>query len=182
MDAPSIHAYASTQQWKHSVFHCCRRSASCHQVRSSSAQKVESPDAKNHKTPAVKPHTYPKTTKPEQVRTSPHPILFFLSLTLLSSAIESDIAVLSLALILGYLIIPHSNAVLVWQCKQKSVSPAPKRGAKKNQRTQIQAVPVVRPSPPPDPPPDRYKYHCFEIEAKSKALFHIFAEYYLSDL
>ncbi|XP_062378937.1 ensconsin-like isoform X2 [Sardina pilchardus] len=53
------------------VLHCCRRSASCHQVRSSSAHKVESSDASTlRKTPAIKPHnvTHRKSTKPEQCK------------------------------------------------------------------------------------------------------------------
>ncbi|KAG5265772.1 hypothetical protein AALO_G00246220 [Alosa alosa] len=53
------------------VLHCCRRSASCHQVRSSSAHKVESSDANTlRKTPAIKPHnvTHRKNTKPEQCK------------------------------------------------------------------------------------------------------------------
>ncbi|XP_031436882.1 ensconsin isoform X2 [Clupea harengus] len=54
------------------VFHCCRRSASCHQVRSSSAHKVESSNVTTRpKTPAVKSnlgHTHHKTTKAEQYK------------------------------------------------------------------------------------------------------------------
>ncbi|KAL2098894.1 hypothetical protein ACEWY4_005374 [Coilia grayii] len=39
------------------VFHCCRRSVSCHQVRSSSPRKVEPTARSTHqKTPAAKPH------------------------------------------------------------------------------------------------------------------------------